>query len=823
MAWRKPQIEEALRRIEECRRRGATELDLGGLELDAVPYTARTLRQLRSLDLGGNRLATLPDWIDELSALEFLSVSSNRLAMLPPQMAALRRLHDLYAAGNPHVSLPPYLANLGALEILVLSDTGLTRVPSFISHLKKLERLYLDGNDLEELPEWLRGLPNLSQLDVRDNSRLKIPTEIALSATASEILTYYRRSVAGGEPLNEFKLVLVGRGGVGKTSLVHRLVADKYKKFGRTPGIQITDWPVQIDGDTVRAHIWDFGGQEIMHGTHRFFMTERALYLILISGREGNEDHDAEYWLSLVRSFAGEVPVIVLLHKCDDYPVELTRELLRDKYGRDLVFLETDSATRRGLTALQEEICRQAGKLPGLKAAWPSEWRRVKEDLPAADSNWITFDDFRAFCRDRGVGEPKDQEALADSLHALGLMLCYQHDEALRKFGVLNPQWVTQGIYQMLNAPALREAEGKFTLESFSEILPEKSYPAKLHPFLLALMRKFQLCHPLDDEGKLYLITELLTKEEPPSLDSIFIPEQCLNFIYRYDAVLPEGLLPRFIVETYVHSKQKLAWRTGVVLERANCRALVRGDIQGRVVTIRVSGAQNGRRELLGIVREYFERLHRTYRQLPVTEWVPIPQHPQSMVRYDSLLKRERAGRQTIEVEIENEVMDLDVRELLDGIDLPGAMRTKPWSDAVRVFISYAREDAKYLDRLHATLVPFERRGQLKVWADRQIDAGQMWEEEIARNLDLAQVAILLLSPDFLASDYAMTREVPALFARKDCTVVPILARPCPFAHDFGQRQVIPAKAISQYHRPDDAWMEVTRHLDRVLEKLKRD
>src|SRR5262249_15050958 len=147
-----------------------------------------------------------------------------------------------------------------------------------------------------------------------------------------------------------------------------------------------------IDGQDVRAHVWDFGGQEIMHNTHRFFMTERALYLVLISGREGTEDRDAEYWLSLVRSFAGDVPAILLLHKSDDYPVELNRGLLREKYGKELVFLETDSETGRGIQALRGHICRLAGKLSGLRAAWPAEWWSIKDELPARKKSWLSFD-----------------------------------------------------------------------------------------------------------------------------------------------------------------------------------------------------------------------------------------------------------------------------------------------------------------------------------------------------------------------------------------------------------------------------------------------
>ena len=67
----------------------------------------------------------------------------------------------------------------------------------------------------------------------------------------------------------------------------------------------------------MRVHVWDFGGQEIMHATHQFFLTERSLYLVVLSGREGNEDADAEYWLKLVESFGGESPVFVVLNKIE--------------------------------------------------------------------------------------------------------------------------------------------------------------------------------------------------------------------------------------------------------------------------------------------------------------------------------------------------------------------------------------------------------------------------------------------------------------------------------------------------------------------------
>src|ERR1044072_8465768 len=727
-------LPEAKRRIEECIRKRSESLDLANLNLTQLPDEVASLTWLNELWLSGNFIREVPEFIGRLNKLQKLILQRNPISKLPRSLSLLKELRWLALIGGSRSAASSTIGQLANLNTLILEDIGLDGIPDWLPKLRKLEQLYLGNNNLRELPESLSKLHRLAVLNIRGNpfkelpsslfrlpnlrtlhidDRFGLPKELIEQSDAQRILNYYFRIKVQPQPLNEFKLILVGRGGVGKTTLVHRLTTGKYKEFKRTPGINITKWPVQVDSDEVQAHIWDFCGQEIMHGTHRFFMTERALYLILLSGREGTEDRDAEYWLSLVRSFAGDVPKIVLLNKWDDYQFELNRQLLKDKYGKNLAFVETDSRSGAGMSELHERICQLAKKLPGLKAAWPSEWRQIKEALPRKKKSWLTFDDFRDFCAKQGIDQSKDQEALADSLHHLGLMLSYRKDEALRDFGVLNPQWVTKGIYQMLNSPQLRKAQGKFTPKAFAEVLPIKSYPKAVHPYLLALMRKFQLCHPLDDKGEKYLIPELLTKEEP-DLDKEFPPDKCLGFEYHYDTVLPEGLLPRFIVETYFLRDPKLVWRTGAALDRANCRALVRGDIQGRQVVIRVTGVGKGQRELLGVIREHFERLHRTYEKLPVTELVPIPKYPQITVPYEELLSYEWAGDDDYKVVIDRTPTTYSVADLLDGVDLPGCRDLVAVPDSIvevyglpYLFISYAHEDERFRDELRGALTPY--------------------------------------------------------------------------------------------------------------------
>ena len=117
---------------------------------------------------------------------------------------------------------------------------------------------------------------------------------------------------------------------------------------------------------------------------------------------------------------------------------------------------------------------------------------------------------------------------------------------------VLNPHWVTNGIYKILNSQKLEAQRGEIRLGDLSEILDGTTYPVNMHRFLLDLMKKFDLCFNFPDNDAHYLIPELLDKEEPEA-SAKFKPEECLNFQFHYP-VLPEGLLPRFIVRTHVLS-----------------------------------------------------------------------------------------------------------------------------------------------------------------------------------------------------------------------------------------------------------------------------
>src|SRR6188508_2105989 len=82
------------------------------------------------------------------------------------------------------------------------------------------------------------------------------------------------------------------------------------------------------------------------------------------------------------------------------------------------------------------------------------------------------------------------------------------------------------------------------------------------------------------------------------------------------------------------------------------------------------------------------------------------------------------------------------------------------------VFVSYSRADADWQQKFLVMLSPLARNRRLEVWSDQRISVGEQWRPELADAIERARVALLLVSPEFLASDYIMERELPALVER---------------------------------------------------------
>lgn len=661
-----------------------TSLNLYRNNLTKLPPELGRLTQLTSLQLFGNQLTTFQLEISLLTQLTWLNLAVNLLTILPPEIGELTQLTELYIGRNKLETLSSEIGRLTQLASLGLANTKLTTLPSEIGRLTQLRRLYLYDGHLMILPQEIQQLTKLEELYLHGNLALNIPLEIlgptwldvekdkATPAAPQDILRYYfvqQQATPQKSSLNEAKLLLLGQGGVGKTSLVKRLVHDTFDKDeAKTEGIHIEQWsrPNERTPDqNIRVNIWDFGGQEIMHATHQFFLTQRSLYLIVLKSRRDMTDNRLDYWLQMVKSFGGNSPVLVIINQIDQHEQQIDTRFYEEKYNdvNIIGWHATSCLSGAGVANLREAITNVLNQLDDVHTPFASSWFDVKAALERMTAPYISRNAYRTICRDHGVTDESDQDILLRFMHRLGIALHFGDDHQLVATNVLNPKWVTTGVYRILNDVLLSQARGVLTHNHLQRILADRAYD-DMHTFIVHIMRRFELCFPYPDNTNTWLIPDLVTPIEPYTREW----DDVLRFRYRYPDVLPPSVITRFITRMNARIPDKTFWRSGTLLrgDEGNL-AHVRADHEAQTIDIRIAGQQATRRVFLAIIRDQFARLHATIPNLKVEERVPLPNQPKIDVSYAHLMRLEQRGELTYLPEGAEEA--ITVADLLNGVE----------------------------------------------------------------------------------------------------------------------------------------------------------
>ncbi|BAY21381.1 TIR protein [Calothrix sp. NIES-2100] len=147
-------------------------------------------------------------------------------------------------------------------------------------------------------------------------------------------------------------------------------------------------------------------------------------------------------------------------------------------------------------------------------------------------------------------------------------------------------------------------------------------------------------------------------------------------------------------------------------------------------------------------------------------------------------------------------------------------------SNAVKVFFSYSHKDEALRDELATHLSLMKRQGVIEAWHDREISAGSEWANAIDDNLNDADIILLLVSANFLASDYCYDKEMTRAMERherKEARVIPIILKPTDWnGAPFGKLQALPknAQPVTRWQDQDEAFLDVTKGIRRVAEDM---
>jgi len=653
-----------------------TKLNFYNNQIVEIPNAVSQLKNLTTLDLHNNQIVEIPDAVSQLQNLTTLYLYNNQIVEIPDTVSQLQNLTTLNLHNNQIVEIPDAISQLQNLITLDLSRNQILEIPDAISQLQNLTRLYLSRNQIVKIPDGIQKLTKLEELDLRRNS-LSIPPEILGPlelhkdpAPVTEILNYLRQLRQNSRPLHEAKVLLVGQGSVGKTSLKKQLIHNQFdKNESKTDGLEVEYWPIEINENKIRLNVWDFGGQEIYHATHQFFLTKRSLYLLVCNCRTSEEENRLEYWLKLIETFGDQSPVIIVGNKKDEQPLDINRKALLEKYPNIKAILETSCLTGQGIAELRTAIMQEIEQLKEVYDPLPLPWFEVKEQLEAMTEDFISYSNYIGICINKKIPEEENQEQLIDLLHRLGLVLSFRNHPLLQSTNVLNPDWVTQGIYALLSDEILKtQKKGIFSASELARILNHQRYPKKRHHFLIELMKEFQLCFTLNEREQ-YLIPGLLPKEEPENTD---LGQNCLEFQYHY-RILPESILSRFIVLNHEKIHEQTYWRSGVILfhqegsEICNL-ACIKADFEDKKIFIIINGREQTRRLFLALIRDTFQKIHHTFANLEMSEWVPVPDYPNHPpLDYQELIGLEKMGE--TELPIGKLGIRPNIRQLLNGYE----------------------------------------------------------------------------------------------------------------------------------------------------------
>ncbi|XP_019626604.1 PREDICTED: malignant fibrous histiocytoma-amplified sequence 1 homolog [Branchiostoma belcheri] len=335
-------------------------LNLSNCKLHTLPPGVWRLTQLERLDLSSNQLQTLPAEIGQLTNVKHLDLSRCKLRTLPPEVGGLTQLKELNLRRNHLQTLPAEIGQLTNVKHLDLSwCIKLRTLPPEVGGLTQLKELDLRFNDLQTLPAEIGQLSSLRHLHVISNPLIKPPVEVCRQGIAA-VRQYFEELERSEEKIRtHLKVVVLGEKMAGKTSLVQTL--DKGESTltnveDRTHCVEITQW---APDDNITFEVYDFGGHDVYHLTHQFFLTPDAFYLLLVnlhtySCSEERYTEAVGFWLDTLNARVPGAVVTIVGSKMDKCREAEINDKVKDLQRKSKDQIETwKSNTERQIKKLK--------------------------------------------------------------------------------------------------------------------------------------------------------------------------------------------------------------------------------------------------------------------------------------------------------------------------------------------------------------------------------------------------------------------------------------------------------------------------------------
>ncbi|MCP4349137.1 MAG: GTP-binding protein [Desulfobacterales bacterium] len=641
--------EELLEIIRKAEREQAVVLYLSNKKITQLPPKIGQLTNITELYLSSNQLNTLPKEIEQLTNLTRLDLRNNQLSTLPKEIGQLTNLTELYLRNNQ-----------------------LSTLPKEIGQLTNLTELYLRNNQLSTLPKEIAQLTNLTELDLANNPLISPPKYI-IDRGIKAILNYFK-ALSEEIKLWISKMVIVGEGAVGKSCLLDSLDKQQYDpNKSTTHGIDIRtlefQHPQQKD-TTMELNTWDFGGQEIYHATHQFYLTDNSLFLLIWNAIQGFEAGKTDKWLETIKALAPNSPIFVVATHSTPRGADLPKDELSARYPNIVGYFEIDNETRHGIDHLQESIRQTAANLKYMGIKHPKTWIDASDAIKSLDCKYITKQGLIEIFKNNNVSE-ENFESLAIYLHELGEVLYYPEEEELKDTIIIKPEWVSQHIAKILDSPDLSENAGFLKKQLMQKLWKDLS--ESLQEKFLILMEKFDLSYKTKDNREITLVVEKLRYEEDISYKLPWKEkENTREITMKFElSAIPAGIPTWFIARTHRFTKY-IHWRNGAFLEYqdGNHLGLLTANKDRKEVWLRVRGFMP--HYFFTLLRDTLELTFARFKGLEITRKIPCPGHDGTTCPHEfdlrHLEKRFEKKPPKLRIECPESMEGVSVQEMLFGL-----------------------------------------------------------------------------------------------------------------------------------------------------------
>jgi len=445
-----------------------------------------------------------------------------------------------------------------------------------------------------------------------DTKLLKMP--ISLFEMPLDFIQEFYKNITN---INECKIIFLGDGEVGKTSLIERIVKhDEYiPDRPPTDGILIKKHKRNILGKDVTLRIWDFGGQEVMHTMHKCFLTSRTVYVIVLDARENQFfNRTATHWLKTVEAFAPDCPAILVINKIDHSEDAAVNEAdLKKLYPNlQLPVVRTSAKKNIGIEDLKTCIDKAVEKGEMFTSIFNSKWFPIKEALEAMSSPYIKQEDYVEICKRANETNVDIQSWLLRWFKDLGISYYYEGQDigyAAQNITVLNPNWITGGIYRLITKT---EKNNAFIEHSTVKKVIEKAHPNDITKytykgeeidFVLDVMAQFEISLKC---GDVVFVPLKLNKTTPDAAKGFVDEEQSLHLSWEAE-YMPYNAIHRLMIKMFDDLDKDCVWLNGAgfISRDGKRRVLMRMDLEEKKIHAFVgSTEQDGEKEYLSHIRD---------------------------------------------------------------------------------------------------------------------------------------------------------------------------------------------------------------------------